>query len=493
MKYRNFDLDAFEYKPTDTTERFKVRVAGSPAGEQTIDAAEKVSLPLRVIQRLGPLRRRQLTLSEMIEFGEDLAKALFPPGVRSLLDGSLQRLKDDEGLRIRLRLDTYALAIWPWEYVYIAPPNTPANQKGPKGFLALDRRISLVRYELQGQPLVSLNPVGTGPLRLVALLASPDDPNYEPLDLAVERGSIEQALDDLGDVHADFFPDATTDSVLEALVRPAHVFHFSGHGEFKGDMGKRYGSLEGAGSVILLGDNRHAQPFPAESLALSLTGRGVRLAVLTACEVAQRDAVNVWTGVVPALTRAGIPAVVGMQYRILDVNAVAFSKAFYRALAAGQPIDAAVNDGRLAIFNRDSNDESRRDLGVPVLYLRVEEEEGVLFPKADGNGPQPVTETNKKVARPAPEPQIPRNEDIDQRALRIKMTQHLSPIDLDVVCQTVQKLLEEKGIKLQVNVSMVGGSNLPAQILNLIQYLDRRGYLGYLVAALRLERPDQDW
>jgi hypothetical protein len=103
----------------------------------------------------------------------------------------------------------------------------------------------------------------------------------------------------------------------------------------------------------------------------------VRLAVLGACEGGRRDQVNAWTGVVPALTRAGIPAVVGMQYKIRDKNAIVFSRRFYRALAAGQPIDAAVTDGRLAILNRSGDDE--RDWGVPVLYLRTGE--GVLFPR----------------------------------------------------------------------------------------------------------------
>src|SRR5262249_41167625 len=78
-----------------------------------------------------------------------------------------------------------------------------------------------------------------------------------------------------------------------------------------------------------------------------------------------------------ALTRAGVPAVLGMQYTVRDPNAISFSQRFYRALAAGQPIDAAVSDGRLAIFNRSSNDE--RDWGGPVLYLRTEE--AIIFPK----------------------------------------------------------------------------------------------------------------
>src|SRR5690606_35615914 len=151
---------------------------------------------------------------------------------------------------------------------------------------------------------------------------------YEKLDVIKERQSIEKAVADLSAIRPEFYPDATADTLLEALVRPAHIFHFAGHGEFKGDMGNRYGSQEGAGAVILLDDNGRARPFSAQRLAMSLAGRSVRLAVLTACAVAQRDAASAWAGVVTALTRAGIPAAVGMQFRIRDTNATAFSRAF---------------------------------------------------------------------------------------------------------------------------------------------------------------------
>lgn len=479
MRYTNFDLDAFDHRATDSGDRFSVRVASSPAGEQRIADAERVTLPMPVRQRIGALQRRQLTLREMIGFGEELGKALLAPRVRSFLDASLIRLRSDpEGLRVRLRFDTYAMAELPWEYVYLPSPDTPDERKGPEGFLALDRRVSLVRYEIQGQPLVSLDP-DTLPLRLVALLTSPVDPDYEKLDLVAEQRNIEQAVGELPVVRAEYFPDASEDSLGEALVKPAHIFHFSGHGRFQGDLGERYGSLEGAGAVILVGDDGRGRPFSAQKLALNLHGRSVRLAVLTACEVGQRDVANVWAGVVTALTRAGIPAVVGMQYRIRDKNAIAFSKAFYRALAAGQPIDAAVSDGRLAIFNR--GDENERDWGVPVLYLRAVD--GVLFPQAVSEA-MPIS----------PSQAVPRATvaaaatTVDKRTLREAMLKAFSSDDLELLCSNVQDSLADSGIGLQVNLDVVGGNSKPMQVLNLIEYLNRRGYLDYLVKAVREER-----
>jgi CHAT domain-containing protein len=77
----------------------------------------------------------------------------------------------------------------------------------------------------------------------------------------------------------------------------------------------------------------------------------VRLAVMGACEGGRRDQVSPWSGIASALTTVGVPAVLGMQYAIVDANAGAFTRRFYRALTLGQPVDAAVTDGRLAIRN----------------------------------------------------------------------------------------------------------------------------------------------
>ena len=545
MEYKNLDLEAFDYRAEDGIERFRVRVTGSPAGEQRYADAEEVTIRPDLRGQLRRLERRAIRLPEMIALGEDLAGLLFPPQARLFLVRSRERIDGDEGLRIRLKMHTYALADLPWEYAYVARPDTLPDQKGPDGFLVLDRRISLVRYEVMGQSPGSLDPVGAGPLRLVALLADPSVPGYPHLNLDAERRNIEQALDGLSGISAEFYPDATVETLEDALTREAHVFHFAGHGQFEGELGVTLGSLEGKGNLVLLDDDRGPFLFPAEKLAQNLRGRGVRLAVLGACEVGRRDQVNAWTGVVPALTRAGIPAVVGMQYTIRDRNAVAFSRRFYRALAAGQPIDAAVTDGRLAIFNRSSDDE--RDWGVPVLYMRTDE--GILFPSArpapqaelrdadqgpvtnirveqhidtvEGGkvvgveigqpAPLPIGQpASLPIGQPAPSPRPkarreleeqlaefarpvspPTAGDVDKRALREAMIRNFGLEDLEVLCADVEGALKDAGLPLQVNLEIVGGSGKRSKVLNLIQYLDRRGYLGYLVRAVLDARPQE--
>lgn len=480
--YRNFDVELFGHALDATSEAFSVRVAASDVGEQRIAQASRVVLPLTVRDDVAALRRRQLSAAQIVALGERLGRALLPEGVRRLYAAAFARLGDDEGLRVRLRCDTYGLAELPWEYAHVTAPDLVGERPGPEGFLALNRRISLVRYESQEGTQVALD-TAVSPIRMVALLAGPSDPQYAPLDLGAERRSIEQSVGDLPAVLVEFVPEATADGLLAALATSTHVFHFAGHGVFAGDLGARYGSQEGEAAVVLKAGNGNlagggGRLFPAAWLAMNLTGRGVRLAVLTACEAGQRDAVSAWAGVVTALTRAGIPAVVGMQFRIRDANAVAFSRAFYRALAAGEPIDSAVVDGRLAVFNRRDDDE--RDWGVPVLYLRADD--GVLFPTPGPRASPP--------GQPAGVP-VSRGEEgaVDKRVLREKIVAGFTAEDLDVLCSDIEAALAADGIQLQVNRDMVGGASKPVQVLRLIEYLEHRGYLPYLVAAVRQQRP----
>jgi hypothetical protein len=480
VKYRNFDLELFEYKVTGDSEQFRVRVTSS-AGDQMLGEAEQVKLSPTLRQRTRQLRDRALKKNEIVELGKDLATALFPPKVYGFLGKSLIKLDEDEGLRIRLKLGTYALSDLPWEYAFV-----------DADFLVLDPRVSMVRYEILGQPKSTLDPVSDYPLRLMVVLANPR--GSPDLDVKMERENIENALKDLGDLIRPEFPAPRVGQIQAAFIKnkTAHIFHFSGHGQFKGDMGALYGTVEGKGELLLEDPNGQEKAEPAEDVAKLVSGRGVRLAVLSACESSRRDQVNPWTGIVPALTRAGIPAVVGMQFKIYDTNAIVFGSFFYQSLAAGESIDTAVREGRLAIYlNRNSDDE--RDWGVPVLYLRAEEEEGVLFPNSAGDG----TKRNGgatgggTITRP---PALPSRGDINPVTLRKAMVKRYAPpYSLDTVCQVAEQLLRESGINLQVNVAIAGGNTLEAQVLNLIQYFDRRGYLPYLMVALREDAPDTDW
>ncbi len=371
MNYVNFDLDARGYTDRDNVESFSVRVTQSPAGHQKRGAAEFSQLPIDVRSGVRMLDRRGLDRRGMIHFGTLLGDALFPPGVRQLYERSRASLTDAMALRIRLSFDHGALATLPWEYAYVPRPESAGTELD--GFLALNRQTSIVRQEMTGQAPTTLEAV-SGPLRFVALLSSPN--GLEPLKIDRERAVIEQSLSTVAAIEQEYYPRATIDQMLDAFGRPAHIFHFAGHGVFEQGPGDRFGSREGKGFLILEDEQRRPVALSAERLALALQSRGVRLAVLGGCQTGQRDGVNQWSGAAPALVRAGVPAVVGMQFRVYDANAIAFNRQFYQTLVAGHEIDTAITAGRLAIMAKGGEDD--RDWGVPVLYMRGDA--GAIFP-----------------------------------------------------------------------------------------------------------------
>ncbi len=377
MLFKDLDLEAFDYQVGPDRASFRVRVVRSPVDSQRLSDAERVTITPALRQQLARLEQQDLDLQALISVGRQLGDLLFPPVVRSFLVRSRQALKQDEGLRIRLKLDTYALADLPWEYVYVTDLDTPGGKQGRDGFLVLDRRISLVRFEVLGEPPIPLEPVGPEPMRMVAMFAAPEDPNLPRLKLDVEQNAIQEALQQVPYLRVEPFPNASLASLENALTTPAQVFHFSGHGLFDGNPDAAYGSEGGRGFLVLEDEQHKASLLAADTLALYLRGSGVRLAMLGACGSGRRNSVNPWSGVAAAVTKAGIPAVVGMQYVISDRNSIHFSRRFYQILAKGQSIDEAVTAGRLAVLSRTGEDDY--DWGVPVLYLRVEDS-AVLFP-----------------------------------------------------------------------------------------------------------------
>lgn len=375
-RYRNLDIELLDYQRGDAGATLRARVIASPAGEQRDADALAVAFPLGLQERIKKLGRRALSFDELIELGESLAALLLPPPVREIYRLCLAKLSEDQGLRIRIRPHAPELAALPWEYVYLSRPDVPPGRKGPEGFLALDRKLSLVRYEIAGQTPTPIQPLEHYDIRVIALLAEVDDPAFAPLDLDREELNLRQALEGTAGIDARFLRPGARAQLEEMLAEDAQVFHFSGHGEVTTAMGEEPGTMEGAGQLVLSGDGHRPDPLDAGSLALELKNKGIRLVVLNACEAAGRDPVTPWSGVASTLAQQGIPAVVGMQYTIKDGSAIAFSRRFYRALANGDSIDTAVSEGRLGILGRGGGEE--RDWGVPVLYLRGTR--SVLFP-----------------------------------------------------------------------------------------------------------------
>jgi len=136
-------------------------------------------------------------------------------------------------------------------------------------------------------------------------------------------------------------------------------------------------------------EHRPHQIVWSDQFAKAVRRAGVKVVVLSTCESGWRDYEDFsWSGVAAALLRAGIPVVVGMQFTISDAAAIAFSGAFYRAIARGLSVDEAVGHGRAAMTDEALSDLDEglddglvpnpageadnflSDFGLPVLYTR---------------------------------------------------------------------------------------------------------------------------
>ncbi len=93
------------------------------------------------------------------------------------------------------------------------------------------------------------------------------------------------------------------------------------------------------------------------------------------CKGATVSTNKTFVGTAPKLVQKGIPAVIAMQYTILDRTAKLFADEFYSYLAQGNPVDTAIQKTRNAISQDVGLDT--RDFATPVLYMRAKD--GVIL------------------------------------------------------------------------------------------------------------------
>lgn len=339
MRYLDFTLD---FVP-DGRGGVAVKVADSPAGQGSL---EPFSPPFA---------------AEEPAFGARVFEALFQGSIRRLFDRSVGSLGPDEGLRIKIQIDLCDPALaslqdLPWELLF---------EEHGHHTLGLDRRFSIVRFVPQRRRIDRREL--PRPLRI--LLAGAEPRGARLLDLDGEMERIRHAVERAGRIEVVPLPHATPGSLRRALTEGGdfHVLHFMGHGDFD--------CASGEGKLLFEDGRRGAAKVLGPWLADRLRDRtSLRLIFLNACFSARATAPNPFGGVATALVQAGVPAVLAMRLPIPDGAAIAFSEAIYRRLAAGDPLDAAVTEGRHALAAREPE---TRLWATPVLFSHVPD--GRLF------------------------------------------------------------------------------------------------------------------
>lgn len=387
-------------RTVQTCEPFDVLIGRSAASEYPVTVTRAPAGDAQGICQLdleGPDFRADLLHLEngdtggglLIAFGRHLFDALFAGEITSLFRSSLGQVRGQgKGLRVRLLLEPPELAALSWEYLYDA---------GEDRFLAISPETPLVRYvPMQGASRPT--PV-TPPLRVLVVLSSPRD--APALDVMQERDIIQEALREgvvQGFTQLHVLEHGLVPEISQAMrdFHP-HVFHFIGHGQF-----------EGEGAWMLLEDeDGYALPVDERAFREFFLGMpDTRVAVLNACQTASLSATRPLVGLAPRILQRNLSAVIAMQYPMPDRAALIFSREFYRSLASGYPVDAAVAEARKGIFLEVGGDV--RDWGIPVLFLRAAD--GWLFEMAGASAsagahpPQertplePATPTPRRVA-----------------------------------------------------------------------------------------------
>ena len=351
MRYQNFDI---EIEGVDR-ERHVVRAQWQSTRPEPD--------PILIDQAVRELQRRianneGIDAAVLSDLGRRLYRLLLGGAAGALFQKSVDAARGwDQGVCMRLSIESADATGLPWELIY-----SPEEEC----MLAGSQKFPLVRYVRLARPIDAFRI--DWPLRMLVVI-----PNLSGLDTQKEEANLRSLVQELardGLLELQVLKgNVTLTQVSDALLRTQfHVFHFIGHGEFVDRTAfLKFNSEEGGSSSV----------DDLQMCSLLRNQGQLKLVFLNACRGAATSADDIRTGMAPRLVRAGVPAVIAMQYEIQDVAAVEFSREFYASLFTGSErgrVDVAMCHARNVL---ERNFTGERDICAPVLFMRAPE--GVLF------------------------------------------------------------------------------------------------------------------
>ncbi len=219
-------------------------------------------------------------------------------------------------------------------------------------------------------------------LRILLVVPRPEDKQAGLIDHRAATRALLQAVEALGDLAELTILETPTFPALSRKIgeaakagRPFSVVHFDGHGvfdQYKGMGALCFESAEAKEQAKLQG--RATAIVYAQDLAFELNKLRIPLFFLDAPQTAQTDN-DPTASVATTLLENGVASVVAMSYDILVTASEKFTAAFYRKLAEGSLIGAAMLAGQQALHDDAvrahlPGGESLRlqDWFVPVLF-----------------------------------------------------------------------------------------------------------------------------
>ena len=327
------------FQLTQQGDLLEVRLA-APGGECRAETQPPSSA---IPAQMAAFEQSAIPEATLAGIGQTLYSHLVSGDAAELVAETLHSEKDP-GVAVHFELrfdpDQAALAQFPWE--------TIADPSGR--FLVRDGVIALTRYITYPQPPAPFD---------VAL-------DRQPLLRVIARpsGLPSVATGDLGIARVETLEHATFEALQQKLLiqrLAAWGMHFDGHGGLMLRC-RKCKSLEPPGTsvcsqcntslsnasalgVLLFERNGGYDLITTEELGSVLYNADVRFALLSACESASVAGSSLFNGLAPGLMMAGVPAVIGMQYRISDDFASSFAIKFYSALLQRKDVVEALTVG----------------------------------------------------------------------------------------------------------------------------------------------------
>jgi len=312
---------------------------------------------LKLIQMLKDIEEKAIVPTPQpeetthIEFGKMLYDTVFSGELGDYFNIRFNEAQEEDcGLRVSMQFNDNVpeIAALPWEYLH-----------NGEDFLVTQRSILLSRLPA-GIKKKELKPLDSI-LRMLVVVSSPDDPGISPLNTEKEQEIILEAVDKLqrdNKIKVDFTEDATFENVQGYLnEQKYHIVHFTGHGVSK----------NGKGYIVFETEDRKVRLIDNKILADLLSDMGIRLVVLSSCESAKSSNKEAFSDLASLLSKKRIPAVVAMQYSVLDDVAIQFASIFYKTIASKKSVDIALNEARIAMMSSEKSNGF--DFASPVLYL----------------------------------------------------------------------------------------------------------------------------
>lgn len=324
--------------------------------------------------------------AQLPKWGEKLYRAAFTPPVAHEAFTAWQQARDSGERRFSVFVErelpegageeeqatagdaAAELLSLPWELLHDG-----------RGFLFHGKNPVRVRRRLPNRYQQRVRPAQL-PIRILLVSPRPEDKSASYIDHRVAALPLVDAVESLGELaQLSMLIPPTLPALEEALSKadeagePYDVVHFDGHGVYDQRVGLGGLCFEDPNDAQKL-KGRAMQLIHAVKLAEVIRDHRIPLVFLEACQSAKTEE-DPTASVAAKLLEEGVTSIVAMSYSVLVETARRFVRAFYRELAEGKRVGAAMIAGQRELYG-DANRGKMMGAGelhlqdwfVPVLY-----------------------------------------------------------------------------------------------------------------------------